>query len=138
VKGSVENRTELTELVEFPRFNVHQTGKDARYVYCAQTESNQDEASFNRLVKFDLHRSKETVAKAKANQVYGEPVFVPQPGAKAEDAGWVLIQGYDGPKNQNFLEILDAQTLDLAARVWTGQHFPLGFHGNFEFGMFRK
>ncbi|MBI4752490.1 MAG: carotenoid oxygenase family protein [Acidobacteria bacterium] len=138
VKGLVESRTELTELVEFPRFNIHQTGKDARYLYCAQTASNQDESPFTRLVKFDLHRSKEYVAKAKAQQVYGEPVFVPRPAGKAEDDGWVLIQGYDGPKNQNFLEILDAQTLDLAARVWTGQHFPLGFHGNFESGMFRK
>jgi carotenoid cleavage dioxygenase-like enzyme len=58
-------------------------------------------------------------------------VFVPKAGKTAEDAGWLLTQGYDGEKDQNFLEIRDAGTLDFVARAWTGIHFPLGFHGNF-------
>jgi hypothetical protein len=34
------------------------------------------------------------------------------------------------------MEIRDAQTLDFAARIWAnGQHFPLGFHGNFYSGI---
>jgi len=58
-------------------------------------------------------------------------VFVPHPGQTAEDRGWVLVQGYDARRDETFLEIRDAGTLGFEARVWTGQHFPLGFHGNF-------
>jgi hypothetical protein len=36
----------------------------------------------------------------------------------------------------NYLEIRDAAGLDFIARVWTGQPFPLGFHGNFSSGSF--
>jgi hypothetical protein len=39
--------------------------------------------------------------------------------------------GYDAGRDENYLEIRDAETLDMAARIWMGQHFPLGFHGNF-------
>ena len=61
-----------------------------------------------------------------------EPVFVSKTKRIKEDRGWILAQGYDANKNENFLEIRDAQTLDFAARIWAnGQHFPLGFHGNY-------
>jgi carotenoid cleavage dioxygenase-like enzyme len=53
------------------------------------------------------------------------------PGQNREDRGWLLMQGYDAARDENYLEVGDAEPLDLAARVWTGQHFPLGFHGNF-------
>ncbi|MDH3530039.1 MAG: carotenoid oxygenase family protein, partial [Acidobacteriota bacterium] len=59
-------------------------------------------------------------------------VFVPGNSKTGEDNGWLLTQGFDAVKDENFLEIHNAQNLDLAARVWAGgQHFPLGFHGNF-------
>jgi carotenoid cleavage dioxygenase-like enzyme len=41
------------------------------------------------------------------------------------------MQGYDARRDENFLEVRDAGELDFVARVWTAQHFPLGFHGNF-------
>jgi len=58
-------------------------------------------------------------------------VFVPRPGKTAEGEGWLLHQGYSADRNETYLDIRDASTLDLAARVWTGQHFPIGLHGNF-------
>ena len=56
---------------------------------------------------------------------------MPRSGADAEDQGWLLLQGYDAKRDENYVEVLDAATLDFAGRAWTGQHFPLGFHGNF-------
>ena len=44
---------------------------------------------------------------------------------------WLLAQGYDAGRDETFLELRDAGTLDFTARIWTGQHVPLGFHGNF-------
>ena len=61
----------------------------------------------------------------------GETVFVPREGEASEHNGWLLLQGYDVERDENLVEVRDADTLELAARVWFGQHFPLGFHGNF-------
>jgi hypothetical protein len=44
---------------------------------------------------------------------------------------WLLMQGYDAAHDENYLEVRDAETLDVTSRIWTGQHLPLGFHGNF-------
>ena len=64
-------------------------------------------------------------------RVLGEAVFAPQPGQEEEDHGWLLMQGYDARRDESFLEVRDAGELNFVARVWTGHHFPLGFHGNF-------
>ena len=64
-------------------------------------------------------------------RTFGEPVFVPHPGQTAEDRGWLLTLGYDAVRDETFLDVRDAGTMELQARVWTGNHFPLGFHGNF-------
>jgi carotenoid cleavage dioxygenase-like enzyme len=50
----------------------------------------------------------------------------------AIDPETLAYQGrWDADANETFLEIRDAETLELEARVWTGEHLPLGFHGNF-------
>jgi carotenoid cleavage dioxygenase-like enzyme len=86
------------------------------------------------IVRHDLHAGREQRIEAGEGRALGEPVFVPEPGRGEEDRGWVLSQGYDGRRDETFLDIRDAGTMDRAARVWTGQHFPLGFHGNFYAG----
>jgi carotenoid cleavage dioxygenase-like enzyme len=66
------------------------------------------------------------------NRTFGEAVFVPKTFNNVESSGYLLVQGYDSARNETFLEIRDSATLDFAARLWAGgQHFPLGFHGNF-------
>ncbi|MFZ5892025.1 MAG: carotenoid oxygenase family protein [Myxococcota bacterium] len=61
--------------------------------------------------------------------VFGEPVFVPRPGADAEDDGVLLVVGSNGERSQ--LVVLDAKTLDPHATVHVGVPIPLGFHGSF-------
>ena len=82
-------------------------------------------------MRHDLQGGADLRIEAGETRAFGEPVFVPHPGRREEDRGWVLAQGYDARRDETFLEIRDAGTMDFQARVWTGQHVPLGFHGNF-------
>jgi all-trans-8'-apo-beta-carotenal 15,15'-oxygenase len=127
----VESRRVFGTAEEFPRFDVRQTGKNARYLYTLESGDPEDFFVSTALVRHDLHRGKDQKINTAPERALGEAVFVPHPTRREEDRGWLVLQGYDGARNENFLEIRDAATLDLEARVWTGRHFPLGFHGNF-------
>ena len=63
---------------------------------------------------------------------YGEPVFVPRPGASAEDDGVLLTVGSDPREERSRLLVLDARTLEPVARGEAQVSIPLGFHGTFE------
>ncbi|MCI0488101.1 MAG: carotenoid oxygenase family protein [Blastocatellia bacterium] len=103
----------------------------ARYLYALENTLTDDPFAFTALVHHDLHKEKAKRIDAEKGRALGEAVFVPHPGKESEERGWLLMQGYDGKRDENFLEIRDAETMDFVARVWAGQHFPLGFHGNF-------
>ncbi|OGI68325.1 MAG: hypothetical protein A2W18_09870 [Candidatus Muproteobacteria bacterium RBG_16_60_9] len=130
ITRAIVSRTELSTREELPRFDPRRVGVDARYLYAVSRSVDVPFVGTG-VVRHDLHRAKTIDVAAGSERVYGEPVFVPHPGQTAEDRGWVLVQGYDARRDETFLEIRDAGTLGFEARVWTGQHFPLGFHGNF-------
>ena len=118
--------------VEFPRFDLRLTGQKSRFLYAAERGYAENAA----IVRFDLKTGKSIRVNAGNSRTYGEPVFAPTTSAVNEERGVILTQGYDSDKNESFMEIRDAQTLDFAARIWAnGQHFPLGFHGNFYSGI---
>jgi all-trans-8'-apo-beta-carotenal 15,15'-oxygenase len=83
------------------------------------------------LFRHDLPAGRSDQVNAEAGHAMEEAVFVPRPGSVAEADGWLLHQGYSAPRNETFLDIRDAASLERAARVWTDRHFPLGLHGNF-------
>ena len=61
----------------------------------------------------------------------GEPVFVAEPGAAAEDAGVLLSVVFDVAAGRSFLLVLDARDLRELARAEAPHQVPLGFHGDF-------
>ena len=61
----------------------------------------------------------------------GEPVFVAEPGAEAEDGGVLLSVVFDGNRGTSFLLVLDAADLSEVARAEVPHHIPFGFHGQF-------
>jgi carotenoid cleavage dioxygenase-like enzyme len=63
--------------------------------------------------------------------VPGEPIFVPSPGAEAEDDGVVLSVVLDGRRARSMLLVLDAGDMKELARAEMEIPFPLGFHGAF-------
>ena len=138
-KGELVGRSEFGQHEEFPRFDERATGTDARYLYAAGGADDEDPFAFRATVRHDRHRGGEIEARCGKNQTVAEPVFVPRGAgdeAAAETDGWVLRMGYDGPRDETFLDVLAADSLDRIARIWAGTHIPLGFHGNFVRGMF--
>lgn len=127
-KQQVTGRTILAEAQEFPRFDTRMSGKAARHLYTLQSR---DDFSLQTLFRHDFTAKTTQHVDAGEGHAFEEAVFIPQPGKSGEDQGWLLHQGYSAVRNETYLDIRDAATLDRAARVWTGQHFPIGFHGNF-------
>lgn len=124
----VLRRVDLTEAVELPRYDLRLTGQKARYLYVTEKVYGENAA----IVRVDLHKKSLKKATAGKTRTFGESVFVPKTSVINEDRGFLLAQGYDSNKDGTFLEIRDAQTLEFQSRIWAnGQHFPLGFHGNF-------
>ncbi|KAF7798314.1 hypothetical protein EIP86_009535 [Pleurotus ostreatoroseus] len=58
-----------------------------------------------------------------------EPIFVPRPGAEAEDDGVLLSIVLDEQKARSAMVVLDAQSMTEVARAEMPEVFPIGFHG---------
>ncbi len=82
------------------------------------------------IVKADVER-RETDVWAEPGLYPGEPVFVAEPGAEAEDAGVLLSVVLDANRGGSFLLVLDAASLEERARAEAPHHIPFGFHGQF-------
>ncbi len=84
----------------------------------------------DRLVKVDVRDGSQ--AHWREDGCYpGEPVFVREPGAEAEDAGVVLSVVLDARAGRSFLLVLDAGSFEEVARAEAPHHIPFGFHGQF-------
>jgi carotenoid cleavage dioxygenase-like enzyme len=130
-KGELVERIQLAEDQDLPRFDIRLSGKEARHLWVAGGSPENDPLRFEHIIRHDLSGGQPVIAKAGKARTFGEAIFSPQEGPKSENHGWILNQVYDGDRNETCLEIRDASTLELQARAWTGNHLPLGFHGNF-------
>ena len=130
-EGKILSRVELGSHQEFPAFDPRMSGEDARYLYALEFNNPADPLASSKLVKNDLHAHSQASIVARKGEVWGEPVFLPDPRGGAEDQGLLFIQGYSSDRDETFLEMREAQNLDFQARLWTGTRFPLGFHGCF-------
>jgi carotenoid cleavage dioxygenase-like enzyme len=82
------------------------------------------------LVRLELASGK--VARlAEGDFVFGEPVFVPRPGATREGEGVLLSVASHPTDARAALAVVDAETLDVRAWAETDVPIPLGFHGSF-------
>jgi carotenoid cleavage dioxygenase-like enzyme len=115
---------DFAENIEFPRYDSRLTGKSARYLYTTENGYGANAA----ITRIDFQKNSLKKAAAGKTRTFGEPVFVPQNSNVSEDRGWLLTQGYDSDRNESFLEIRDAQTLEFASRIWqTDNIFRLDF-----------
>ncbi|MDB4987274.1 MAG: 15,15 beta carotene dioxygenase [Myxococcaceae bacterium] len=82
------------------------------------------------VVRIDVRTG--TVARfSEPDVTYGEPVFVPRPGAARADEGVLLVLGSHANASRSCLAVLDATRLEPLARCTVELSLPLGFHGNF-------
>ena len=129
--GSVSHERLVDEGFDLPRINYGRCHeRKHRYVWGVGTD---DSGWLARIVKADVERG-ETAAWSAPGQYAGEPVFVAEPGAAAEDAGVLLSVVLDAGRGNSFLLVLDAASLDEIARAEAPHHIPFGFHGQFARG----
>ena len=73
-----------------------------------------------------------SVLKWEEDQAYpSEPTFVLRPDGNEEDDGVVLVQMFDGKREESFLLCLDAKNMKEIGRAYTGQRSSPQFHGQF-------
>ncbi|MBI3155253.1 MAG: carotenoid oxygenase family protein [Burkholderiales bacterium] len=115
---------------ELPQVNMKAAlAGPARYVWAASAaDAVQGGSFFDRTIKLD-HASSRITERAYANAVALEPLFVPAPGARAEDDGVLLVHTLADNDAGSVLRVLDAATLDERAAVELPVVVPFGFHG---------
>ncbi|GAB2962286.1 carotenoid oxygenase family protein [Saccharothrix stipae] len=129
--GGVTSRRLAEDSLELPRiaYRSH-NGRDYRYAYGVGAHDNGTHDFINQLVKLDV-RSGRTRRWHEPGRYPGEPVFVPAPGARAEDDGVLLSVVLDAAAGRSGLLVLDAATFREIARADVPHAIPFGFHGQF-------
>jgi carotenoid cleavage dioxygenase-like enzyme len=119
--------------LELPRIDYARCNGGAyRYVYGA---GQRDDGDFlDQIVKVDIERGQATVW-SEPDTYPGEPVFVPEPNARDEDAGVLLSVVLDAGAGSSFLLVLDAGELNELARARVPHRIPFGFHGQYHGGL---
>jgi carotenoid cleavage dioxygenase len=119
--------------LDFPRVSPAVVGVRHRYVYTTELCDFGWDGGFGRTVarQLDLDTGTESVADFGSDVMPGELVFVPRPGATAENDGWAIgfVHRRDGSSAE--LVILDAASFSSApvARVRMPARVPFGLHG---------
>ena len=126
--GTVTSERLTEQGLDLPRINYGRCNeRPYRFVWGAGTDGT---GYFDRIVAADLERR--TTAVWLEDACYpGEPVFVAEPGAEAENAGALLSVVLDAAAGTSFLLVLDAATLEERARARVPHHIPFSFHGQF-------
>jgi all-trans-8'-apo-beta-carotenal 15,15'-oxygenase len=115
---------------EFAMVNPNRVGLQARYSWMAVAEREQGNDPLQAIRKLDLASGESRVWSAAPRGFVSEPVMVANPGATAEDDGWVLCLVWNGARCASDLVILDASTLNEQAVFELPLAIPHGLHGS--------
>jgi all-trans-8'-apo-beta-carotenal 15,15'-oxygenase len=96
----------------------------------AVAEREQGNDPLQAIRKLDLASGESRVWSAAPRGFVSEPVMVANPGATAEDDGWVLCLVWNGARCASDLVILDASTLNEQAVFELPLAIPHGLHGS--------
>ncbi len=133
-RNTVRSARLSAELFELPRISYDShNGRPYRFAYGVGDHHRDGRDLFNQLVKLDVGDGRAD-RWHEAGTYPSEPVFVPAPGATAEDEGVVLSVVLDAATERSFLLVLDAGSWQELARATVPQAVPFGFHGQFTRG----
>ena len=125
--GRVTLERRLGRCFDFPSIHPRTVGRAHSYCWGADPWSAKGSSS---LFKLDVESGAVSVARLDG-WMAGEPLFVPEPGAAAEDAGVLLAVASHLTREAAALFVLDATTMDVVAVAEAPVNVPLGFHGTF-------
>jgi carotenoid cleavage dioxygenase-like enzyme len=125
--GRVDLERQTGPRFDFPAIHPRAMGMPHRYCWGADPWSERGSSS---LSKLDVSTGATRVALLEG-WMTGEPLFVPEPGAVAEDAGVLLAVGSHVERKAAALFVIDAESMDVLAVAEAGVDLPLGFHGTF-------
>jgi beta,beta-carotene 9',10'-dioxygenase len=127
-RGAVSRQRLADGTLELPRIDYgRRNARDYTYAYFAGVSGDD---WIDELVKVDVTDGSRAVW-AQPGCYPGEPIFVREPGADAEDAGVVLSVVLDAAAGRSFLLVLDAGSFEELARAEAPHHIPFGFHGQY-------
>ena len=110
--------------VDFPRLDDRVLGSRTRYGYALNIQG------VNELFKYDFERGTSERHGFGEGRFGGEAVFVPRPGSRAEDDGWLLTYVRDEGAGASELIVIEARDFGAppVARVQIPARVPYGFH----------
>merc|ERR1719427_1941514 len=110
---------------DFPTINEDYRGKAYCYTYGVSAYAYSRTA----LVKKNVCNSEEDKVWYTENHYMSEMHFLPSPGATAEDEGTLITIGFDGPREQSYLLLLDAKTFTPINQAYLPHNIPWSAHG---------
>ncbi len=132
-KTGAPKRETLRSAVEFPRINPGRNARRHRFVFTAAQAVPGKSLWFDSVAKLDLETGKQSLAIYGADWMVEEHVFIPRPGGRHEDGGWIIGTALNWKTQKTALSVFDARRMDdgPVARVSLDVALPLGFHGQF-------
>jgi beta,beta-carotene 9',10'-dioxygenase len=129
--GEADEEVLAPVTIELPTINyARYNGRRNRFFYSTGISNDPQARFYDQLASMDTETG--DVATWRSPGCFpGEPVFVPRPGADAEDDGILLSLVLNGASGRSHLMALQPRTLEEIARVELPHHVPSGFHGRF-------
>jgi len=127
------DETALDDLtLEFPRIDERLSGLPHRYAYApvGVPFASATEENFNALARFDMRTDSRQLRSFGEGAMMSEFVHVPKSPDAPEDEGWLLGFVFDPARGASDFHVLDATTLENAARIRLPRRVPQGFHGS--------
>ena len=119
--------------VEFPLFDPRSVNTLGARLYAPTIDGPATAPYFNAVAAFDIERGRRQLWNYGPDIMAEEHVFVPRPGSRNADDGWLIGTLLDPVNKRSGLAVLDARHLDDGplAQAWLPYAVPLGFHGTF-------
>lgn len=118
---------------DFPYVHPARIGQRHRWIFLGAAHQAEGNAPLQAILKIDPETGEQQLWSAAPRGFVGEPVFVPRPGSRTEDDGWVLTLVYDAACDRTDVVILEGTNLSQGplARLHLKHHLPYGLHGCF-------
>jgi carotenoid cleavage dioxygenase len=131
--ANAADETALDDLtLEFPRIDERLNGLPHRYAYApvGVPFDNATEENFSALARFDMVTGARQIRRFGEGAMMSEFVHVPKSATAPEDEAWLMGFVFDASRGASDFHILDAATLENAARIVLPRRVPQGFHGS--------